>query len=368
MAMKIPLFDTRGQLELLRPEIERRMLAVVDSGRFILGPEVEAFEREMAAYLGVGHVVGVANGTDALTIALRALDIGSGDDVVLPSFTFYATAEAVVQAGARPVFCDIDPETFCVTAETVAQALTPATRAVVPVHLFGRPAPMGELRALASERGLALLEDAAQAAGARLGGALAGALSDVAAFSFYPSKNLFCLGDGGAIATNDGAIADRARLLRQHGSLDKRSYSEIGYNSRLDELQAAVLRVFLPHLDDWNARRRRLADAYAEAGLGELVSLPAELPDGEAVHHLYVVRSDRRDELLEALQGTGIGARASYRTPVHRQPPMAPFGAELPGTEHAAATNLALPMGPTHGPDTARSVVEALQAGVRAEA
>jgi dTDP-4-amino-4,6-dideoxygalactose transaminase len=366
--MKMHLFDTGQQLELLRPEIEQRLLAVVASGRFILGPEVEAFEQEFAEYLGVDHAVGVASGTDALVIALRVLGVGPGSDVVVPSFTFYATAEAVINAGARPVFCDIDPETFCVTAETVARALTPATRAVIPVHLFGRPAPMLELRTLAAERGLALVEDAAQAAGARVGGARVGALGDAAAFSFYPSKNLFCLGDGGAIATDDEAIAERARLLRQHGSPDKRSYFEIGVNSRLDELQAAVLRVLLPHLDEWNARRRRLAQAYADSGLGELVSLPEEVSGGEGVHHLYVVRSERRDELLDALQAAGIEARANYRTPVHRQSPLANFAPEtdLTGTELAADRNLALPMGPTLGADTAEAVTDALRASVQA--
>jgi dTDP-3-amino-3,4,6-trideoxy-alpha-D-glucose transaminase len=358
----IPLFDTSSQLAEIRSEVDRRIGAVLDSGRFILGPELVAFERELAEFLDVDHVVGVANGTDALTIALRALGVGPGDDVVVPSFTFYATAEAVVNVGARPVFCDIDPGTFCVTAETVERALTGQTRAVVPVHLFGTPAPMEDLRKLATDRGVKLLEDAAQAAGARAGGRRAGALGDAAAFSFFPSKNLFCLGDGGAVATSNGALAEHARLLRLHGSTDKRLYLEAGYNSRLDALQAAVLRLVLSRLDGWNAARRDLAGAYAEAGLGELVLLPRVPEACEPVHHMYVVRSSSRDDLLEALGNAGIEGRACYPTPVHRQPAMQAFArdVDLPGTEIAAASSLALPMGPSHGPEVARSVVEAL--------
>jgi dTDP-4-amino-4,6-dideoxygalactose transaminase len=369
--MAITLFDTYEQVEPLREELAQRIAAVIDSGRFVLGPEVATFEREFADFLGVREVIGVANGTDALRIALQALGIGAlggapDDEVVVPSFTFVATAEAVVQAGARPVFCDIDPETLCVSASTVEQALTPRTRAIVPVHLFGRPAPMGELRQIAKERGVALLEDAAQAIGARVGGARVGSLGDAGAFSFYPSKNLFCLGDGGAIATNDERLADRVRLLRVHGSREKTTFEEIGWNSRLDEFQAAVLRALLPALDERNSRRRALADAYAEAGLGELVTLPPDTIDVEHVYHLYVVRSDRPAELLESLNVAKIEARANYEQPLHRQAAMKPYaaGAELPATEEAARSNLALPMGPTRGADTARLVVEALRQAV----
>ena len=361
-------------------ELTGRMAAVIESGRFVLGPEVAAFEREFAEYLGVSQVVGVANGTDAIRIALQALGVGemaaahrdgrqgtSGpDEVVVPSFTFVATPEAVIQAGARPVFCDIDPRTFCISAETVERALTPNTRAIVPVHIFGLPAPMDELRELARERGIALLEDAAQAAGARFGGARAGSLGDASAFSFYPSKNLFCLGDGGAIATNDAELAARARLLRVHGSREKTTFEEAGWNSRLDELQAAALRVLLPGLDERNARRRDFATAYAEAGLGEEVELPQAPEGSEHVFHLYVVRSDRRDELLKRSKAAGIEARANYEQPLHRQRAMEPYsaGTELPGTDEAARVNLALPMGPTHDPATARAVVEALRQAV----
>jgi dTDP-4-amino-4,6-dideoxygalactose transaminase len=286
--------------------------------------------------------------------------------VVVPSFTFYATAEAVANVGARPVFCDIDPETFCVTAETVERAITPRTRAIIPVHLFGTPAPVGDLQALVATQQIAILEDAAQAAGAKLGGARVGALGDAATFSFFPSKNLFCLGDGGAIVTGDEEVAERARLLRLHGSRDKQSYSDVGYNSRLDAVQAAVVRALLPCLDDWNEQRRTLAAAYEQAGLAELVSLPQTPVDAEPAPHMYVVRSDRRDDLLQALADAGIESRALYAVPVHRQAPMAPHanGVELPATDLAAATNLALPMGPMRGPETASIVVEALRQAV----
>lgn len=366
-AVRIPLFDTPEVLRDLRPELERRISAVVESGRFILGPEVEAFEGELADYLGREHVIGVGNGTDALTIALIALGIGPGDDVLVPSFTFYASAEAIPHSGARPVFCDIDPETFCITRETVERALTPATRAIVAVHLFGTPAPLDEIAPLARERGIAVVEDAAQAAGGSLDGRKAGALGDAAMFSFFPSKNLFCLGDGGAIATDDESVAAKARLLRTHGSADKDTYSEVGFNSRLDAIQAAVLRAVLPRLDGFNARRRVLAAAYEEAGLGRHVALP-RFPDGaEPVHHLFVTRAESPDRppdaLAQRLGEAGIGARSYYRVPVHRQPAMAQYanGVELPGTEHAAATNLALPMGPTYDAETARAVVAALE-------
>jgi dTDP-3-amino-3,4,6-trideoxy-alpha-D-glucose transaminase len=334
----VPLFATSlaPYHDRLAGAIER----VARSGRYILGPEVEAFERELASYLGVRHCIGVANGTDALTIALRALGIGPGDEVVMPSFTFYATAEAAIVAGATPVFCDIDLETLCVTADTVKAALTPRTKAIVPVHLFGNVAPVPELR----ELGLPVLEDAAQAAGAELRGRKAGALGDAATFSFFPSKNLPCLGDGGAITTDDDDVAERARVLRFHGSKDKSTFTDVGYNSRLDEMQAAVLRELLPELDGWNARRREVAATYERVGLGEHVALPREVPGAKHVYHLYVVRAERLP----------VG-RGYYRVPVHRQPAIA-VDADLPATEEAARTNYALPMGIDLTEDEVRAV------------
>lgn len=348
--MPVPLFAS--SLDEYQPRIAEKLAEVARSGRYILGPEVRAFEEAFASYLGVRHCIGVANGTDALTIALRAVGVRPGDDVVVPSFTFYATAEAVVTAGARPVFCDIDPATFCVTGETVAAAITSRTTAIVPVHLFGNVAPMDELETF----GIPLVEDAAQAAGATYRGRRAGALGAASTFSFFPSKNLPCLGDGGAIATDDDEVAALARRLRFHGSDDKRTFTEVGYNSRLDELQAAVLNLLLPELDGWNERRRAAAAAYERLGLAEHAELPATVEGAEHVYHLYVVRNHH-------LEGVGTGY---YRVPCHLQPAMREWGAdslELPGTREAALTNVALPMGKDLAEAQIEEVVQACASG-----
>jgi dTDP-4-amino-4,6-dideoxygalactose transaminase len=357
--MSVPLFDTATPLAPLREEIAARVQAVIEAGTYVLGPELAAFEREFAEYLGAGHVIGVGNGTDAITIGLRALGIGPGDEVVVPSFTFYASAEAIVNAGAAPVFCDVDPGTRNVTPETVEAALTSRTRAVLAVDLFGCPAPAQALRDL----GLPVLEDAAQAAGASLDGRRAGALGDLGTFSFYPSKNLGCLGDGGAIVTDRDDLAELARALRFHGSRDKREFQYVGFNSRLDEMQAAVLRVLLPQLDRWSALRRELADSYAAAGLGELLTLPGVPAAAEPAWHLYVAHHDRADQLIERLGELGVQSRAYYRTPVHRQPAMAPYAADvvLPVTDELARTNLALPMSPALPAAQADEVVAAIR-------
>ena len=362
--MAVPLFDTATPLAPLRAEIGEAVAAVLDGGRFVLGPEVAAFEREFADYLGVAHVVGVANGTDALAIGLRALGVAPGDDVVVPAFTFYATAEAVASIGARPVFCDVDRDTRNVTVETVRAALTPATKAIVAVDLFGVPAPCGELR---EALGLPVLEDAAQAAGSRAGEQMAGALGDAATFSFYPSKNLACFGDGGAIATDDDETAALVRSLRFHGSRDKETFDHVGYNSRLDELQAAILRILLRHLDAWADGRRAAADHYLAAGIAEHVSVGAAPPDSAPAWHLYVVTHPRAEELLAVLNGAGIQARGYYRTPLHRQPAMAPYApggtpVELPVTEALGAQNIALPISPVLAAEQAAEVVAALAA------
>ena len=356
--MPVPLFDTVTPLAPLRASIDAAVARVVDSGTYILGPEVAAFEREFAAYCGSSHAVGVANGTEALTIALRALGVGPGDDVVVPSFTFYASAEAIPPTGARPVFCDVDPETFCVTAETVRAALTPQTKAVIAVHLFGNVAPIAEIEAL----GVPVIEDAAQAAGSVGADGRPGALGTVATFSFFPSKNLGCLGDGGAITTSDDALADRVRMLRFHGSWDKVTYEHVGYNSRLDELQAAILRVQLPHLESWAEGRRAAGRHYEEAGLGELVSLPVPTEGAVPAWHLYVVRSERADALAEALAAAGHGQKAYYRTPVHLQPAMRAYsnGAALPATDEVARTHLAIPMSPVLSREQAAEVTASL--------
>jgi dTDP-4-amino-4,6-dideoxygalactose transaminase len=352
----IPLFAS--SLAPYQDAIADKLREVAASGRYILGPEVKAFEDEFAAWVGAAQCVGVGNGTDALQIALRAAGVGPGDDVVMPSFTFYATAEAAANLGARPVFCDIDPATFCVTADAVERALTSRTRAVVPVHLFGNVAPVEEIRAL----GVPVIEDAAQAAGSTRNGAKAGTLGDAATFSFYPSKNFPCVGDGGAVVTNDEEVGALARRLRFHGSTDKQTYTEIGWNSRLDALQAGVLRVLLPELDGWTQARRNAAALYAHAGLGELVELPQATPGSDPAWHLYVVRHERADELVAGLNEAGIAARAYYRVPVHRQPAMAEFGAvQLPGTEEAARTHFAIPMGTGLQESQVEEVVHTLQ-------
>ncbi len=359
--MTISLFEITGILRPLRAELHERVAAVIDDGRYILGPEVEAFERELAAYLGVRHVIGVASGTDALTIALRAVaEVGPGDEVVVPSFTFFASAEAILPTGATPVFCDVDRDSHNVTVETVRAALTPRTRAVIAVDLFGNPAPVAELR---EQIGLPVIEDAAQAAGAQAHGRRAGSLGTAATFSFFPAKNLGCLGDGGAIATDDEAIAASARLLRYHGSRDKLTFEQVGYNSRLDELQAAVLRVLLPHLDTWTEGRRAAARAYEHSGLGELVAVPSAAPGVQPAWHLYVVHHPDADRLIDALARAGVQARATYRTPIHRQPAMARWGsgAELPATDELARTSLAIPMSPTLTSAQAHTVTDAIR-------
>ena len=333
----IPLGNTKAQYERLIPQVMERIAEVVDSGRFILGPNVQAFEQEAAEFLGVPRTVGVANGTDALVLALNAMGIGPGDEVICPSFTFYATAEAIAQRGATPVFADIDPATLNLDPEDVAAKVTGKTRALMPVHLFGRVMPLASL----AELGVPILEDAAQAFGAE-GVARTGVLST---FSFYPSKNLFAFGDAGLVAANDQELADRVTLLRFHGSREKRDFQAVGYNSRLDELQAAVLRLFLGEIDGWNQARRDAAARYRELGLGELCELPPDEPGH--VYHMYVVRSPERDRLAQALAEAGIGHASYYVTPLHLQPALRYLGYEegaLPETERAAGENLALPM------------------------
>jgi dTDP-4-amino-4,6-dideoxygalactose transaminase len=354
----VALFDTASALAPLRGELRAAIDRVLDSEQFILGPEVDAFERELATYAGAEHGVGVANGTDAITIALRAMGVGPGDEVVVPSFTFYASVEAIVPTGATPVFCDIDPSTFCVTAETVRAALTPRTKAVIAVDLFGNVAPVAEIEAL----GVPVLEDAAQAMGSDSAAGRPGGLATVATVSFYPSKNLACFGDGGMILTSDERIAEQARILRFHGSRDKVDYEQVGYNSRLDALQAAILRVQLPHLDEWADGRRRAAEHYEQAGLGELVTLPQPVAGCSPAWHLYVVSHPDVGRVEAALADAQIAHKAYYRTPVHRQPPMRRWGegVALPGTERAAARHLAIPLSPVLSRVQAEEVVAAL--------
>ena len=358
---QIPLVDVKAQYAPLLDELKERIADVLDSGRFILGPNVKAFEEEAAAYLGVEHAIGVANGTDALVIALDALEIGPGDEVICPTFTFYATAEAIARRGATPIFAEIDPRTMNLDAEDVRARVTERTKAIIPVHLFGRPVPLAEL----AELGIPLVEDAAQAFGA----SGAGTTGVASTYSFFPTKNLFALGDGGLVTARDPELAERIRLLRFHGSKAKKDFELIGYNSRLDELQAAVLRFFLPHLDDWNRLRREAAARYAELGLGEVCELPADEPGH--VYHVFVVRSPERDRIREHLASSDIASTAYYETALHLQPALRDLGygeGDFPETERASRENLALPLWAGIGPDVQERVVAAVREAVSLEA
>jgi dTDP-4-amino-4,6-dideoxygalactose transaminase len=356
----IPHVDVKAQYAPLLDELKERLASVLDSGRFILGPEVQAFEKEAATFLGTEHAVGVANGTDALVLALDALGVGPGDEVVCPAFTFYATAEAVARLGATPVFCDVDPVTLNLDPADIAERVGARTKAILAVHLFGRPAPLDEL-----PKGVPVLEDAAQAFGATLQGRSAGSLGAAATFSFFPTKNLFGLGDGGLVATSDQELAERVRLLRFHGSRDKERFEAVGYNSRLDELQAAALRLFLGHVDDWNRARREAAARYADLGLGDACELPEDDPGH--VYHMYVVRSPERDRVADALRAAGIGYATYYTTPLHLQPVFRSLGyaqGDLPESERAGRETIALPLWAGITPEQQERVVETVRSAV----
>jgi dTDP-4-amino-4,6-dideoxygalactose transaminase len=315
--------------------------------------------------------VAVANGTDALVLSLEALGIGTGDEVITTAYTFYATAEAIARVGATPVFADIDPGTFNLDPAAAEAAVTERTRAIVAVHVYGGPADMPGLREVASRHGLAVIEDAAQAFGATLDGRSAGSFGDLATFSFFPTKNFPAFGDAGMVVSGSADLAERVRLLRFHGSREKRRFELVGTNSRMDEIQAAVLRRFLPEVAGWNAARRAAADRYRALGLGDLVELPAEVPGAEHVYHLYVVRAHARDELARALSAAGIGCRAYYDIPLHLQPVFAHLGyrrGDLPETERAADEGLALPIFPTLAEAAQTEVVAAVRAAALAAA
>ena len=353
----IPLVDVKSQYAPLIPQIREAIDEVLEGGQFVFGPNVSAFEEEAARYLGVRETVGVANGTDAIVLVLNALGIAAGDEVICPAFTFYATAESIARVGATPVFADIDPQTLNLAPERVAERITSRTKAIMPVHLFGRPAPLSEL----AELGVPLIEDAAQAFGspdiARTGVA--------STFSFYPTKNLFGLGDGGLISTDDPELAERLRLLRFHGSKEKRIFEYIGTNSRLDEIQAAALRIFLRELDGWTALRREAAERYRELGLGEACEVPADEPGH--VYHLFVSRSPQRDEIRKALTEAQIGSADYYLPPLHLQPALRYLGyseGDLPETELAARENFAVPLWAGITEEQQARVVETVRAAL----
>ena len=369
--MKVPLLDLHAQYASIRGDVLAAITRVCDTQQFIMGPEVEQLESELAATLGVRSAVAVSSGTDALLVAMMALGIGPGDDVITPTFSFFATAGCVARLGARPVFVDVDPDTFMPDAARVRAALTPRTRAIVPVHLYGLCADMDPLADVARASGVPIIEDAAQAIGATNKGRAAGTLGTLACFSFFPSKNLGAYGDAGLVTSQDEALATRVRLLRNHGAEPKYYHREVGGNFRLDALQAAVLRVKLPYLQCWNDKRRANAARYRrlfeEAGLLPQVTLPSEPAGRTHIYHQYVIRVRNRDAVRQHLAARGIGTDIYYPVPFHRQECFAHLGHPLdafPHADKAAAEVLALPIYPelteAQQAHVVRSLAEAL--------
>ena len=348
MNAPIPMVDPGAEYRSLKSEIDAAVGRVLESGRYVLGPEGEALERELGAYVGVPHAVGCNSGTDALHLALVAAGISPGDEVVLPAFTFFATAEAVSYTGATPVFADVDARTFNLTAEALTRRLTPRTRAVIVVHLFGQCAALDEISAVCRAKNLVLIEDCAQALGADYQGRRAGSWGDFGCFSFYPTKNLAAAGDAGLVSTRNADYDKLLRMLRHHGSRQTYLHERVGWNSRLDELQAAVLRVKLKHLEAFNAARRRVAQTYRVKLKGAPLELPVEDARGKHVYHQFTVRSERRDALREALAQEGIASSVFYPMPLHRQPAYEAFHRDLalPAAEAAARSVLSLPINP----------------------
>ncbi|MCE5240561.1 DegT/DnrJ/EryC1/StrS family aminotransferase [bacterium] len=345
----IPLIDLKTQYKSLRQEVNAAIGTALESMQLFLGPNVQQLEGDFADFCGVKHAIGVANGTEALSLSLRALDIGRGDEVITVSWTFMATIEAIAHVGATPVVVDIDPQTYCMDTRALAAAINHRTRAVIPVHIFGHPCNMDEIVDLCEPRRLRIIEDACQAHGARWKGERVGSLGDAAAFSFYMSKNLAGYGDGGMITTKSDDVAKRVRALRDHGQAERGVFSEVGYNSRLDEVQAAVLNVKFKRLKQWNEARRRVAARYNEL-LGKLdVVLPFEAPQAEHVYHLYTLRTPKRDQVAAALQAAGIGFATHYKQPPHTHPAGEQWGlgqVNLPVTMQCAQEVIQLPMYP----------------------
>lgn len=367
--MKIPLLDLKAQYEPIREEIHEAVSRVLESQRFILGPEVEALERDVAAYCQCAHGVGVSSGTDALLISLMAIDTKPGDEVITTPFTFFATAGSIARLGARPVFADIDPATFNIDPAQIERVLTPRTRAIIPVHLYGQTADMDPILEIAQARGLFVIEDAAQAIGAEYQGRRAGSMGHFGCFSFFPSKNLGGFGDGGMVTTNSAKLADRLQLLRNHGYHPQYYNKVVGGNFRLDALQAAVLRVKLRRLDGWIESRRRNAEIYRQlfrkAGLtgpeDPSVGLPVEAPGRRHVYNQFVIRTRRRNRLMRRLKEAGISCEIHYPLPMHLQECFHHLGysqGDFPAGEHAAACTLALPIYPELKPEALRFIVD----------
>lgn len=360
--MNIPMLDLKAEYELLRAEIEPAVLAALAACQYIGGPNVKAFEAEAAAYAGAKHAISCASGTDALLIALRAIGLTAGDEVITTPFTFVATASTVVMCGAKPVFVDIDPKTFNLDLAQVEAAITPATRAIVPVHLFGQPVDLDALRAICTKHHLKLIEDAAQSFGADIKGRLTGSIGDIGCTSFYPSKNLSAFGDGGLILTSNDTLATELRVLASHGSRVRYHHQVLGYNSRLDEIQAVILRIKLRRLDDFNARRRAIADFYQRL-LADTVETPFEDGIGRHVFHQYTILSDRRDAIQKALLDAGIACAVYYPVPLHQQKMFAAThgGVTLPVTERTAARCLSLPISPMLKDEQVERIAEVIR-------
>ena len=362
--MKIPQFDLKRQYEQIEPEIEAALRRVLRSGQFILGPEGEAFEAECAAHLGVPHAIGMGSGSDAIKLALQALGVGPGTEVITPAFSFVASATAALELGARPVFVDVEPATLGLDPDRVADAITPQTRVILAVHLYGLPADMGPLRVLAEARGVHLVEDAAQAFGAMLGGRAVGGHGHAAAFSFYPTKNLAAYGDAGLVTTTDAALAGHLRRARNHGQSQKYRHDELGWTARLDELQAAILRVKLRHLPEWTRARRAIAALYTAGLAGLPVILPAERPGATHVFHQYTIRTPRRDALATRLAAADIGTACHYPLPIPAQPLFHSLGYDaegFPAAWAAAREVLSLPCFPELRPDEIEAVIAAVR-------
>jgi len=362
--MQIPLVDLKAQYIRIKPDIEAAIQRVLDNTSFILGKEVADFERAFANYVGVKEAVGVASGTAALHLALRACGVGPGDEVITVAHTFTATAEAIFHAGARPIFVDIDPRTYNIEPNQVEDAITPRTKAIVPVHLYGHPAEMDALLDIARRHNLWLIEDAAQAHGAVYNGRRCGSIGHLACFSFYPGKNLGAYGDAGMVTGNDEKLLSRVRRLRDHGRTSKYEHQEIGWGERLDTLQAAILRVKLAYLEEWTEVRRTHARQYNELLAGMDVITPYEAPNVRHVYHLYVIRVPQRDALVAHLKARGIGAGIHYPIPLHRQPAYLKQGyteVQLPVTEQVAAEVLSLPMYPELTTEQIEYVVSAIE-------
>lgn len=343
----IPMVDLKTQYNSLRAEMDEALHKVFENTQFILGPNVQTLEQEIAAHLGVRHALSCASGTDALHLAIRAAGIGPGDEVITPTFTFIATAEAIRYVGATPVFVDIDPRTFNIDPQQVANAITDKTRALLPVHLFGQPADMPALMDIAKQHKLLMIEDCAQSYGAKIKKTATGAIGLAGCHSFFPSKNLGCYGDGGLVTTNDDALAEKIRVLRNHGSKVRYHHDVIGYNSRLDEIQAAILRVKLRHIDEYNTNRYRVAQEYSKQ-LKDVVITPHEDGIGNHVYHQYTILSPRRDAIMQALTEKQIASAIYYPIPLHKQKA---FGTEyadvrLPVSEQIASECLSLPIYP----------------------